>query len=100
MQQDDDASVVVHSEMKRRRNGLPNYEQARVSLSEHRGQPKLHFRIWYRDETGVYRPTKRGITIPLSAAPHALAAIATLVPEAVETWLAGEVEGDENSDGK
>lgn len=95
VQRVDDTSVVVHHEVKRRRDGLPNDEQVRVSRSEHRGVPNLHFRVWYRAATGEYHPTKRGITIPLFAAPHAIAVIAALVPDAVETWLAGEVEGDE-----
>ncbi len=76
---------------------MPESSGINAALCRQKRAPNLHIHVWYRAPTGEYRPTKRGITIPLSAAPYALAAIATLVPDAVEAWLAGEVAIEEVS---
>jgi hypothetical protein len=38
-------------------------ERIRVSISEYRGYTFLDVRVYYEDDSGEWRPTKKGITV-------------------------------------
>jgi hypothetical protein len=38
-------------------------EIIRVEVGEFKGKKLLNIRVWYTDEAGEYKPTKKGITI-------------------------------------
>ena len=38
-------------------------ERVRVESSQYQGRAYVSARIWYRDEMGEWRPTKRGLTL-------------------------------------
>ena len=95
MQRVDDQMIVVFDRSQPERG---RYNQIRANVHGVQGlEKKLSVRLWFRpSDQAEYFPTRAGVTVPLSHVPDLLAAIAALVPEAVEAWLAGEVEGDEN----
>ena len=37
-------------------------EVIRISLKEYQGHKLIDLRVWYEDENGEYKPTKKGIT--------------------------------------
>lgn len=38
-------------------------EKIRVTVSEHKGYKFLDVRVYYEDDSGEWRPTKKGITV-------------------------------------
>ncbi|TGK03173.1 transcriptional regulator [Leptospira langatensis] len=40
-------------------------EIIRVEISEFKGNKYLNLRIWYTDSEGEYKPTQKGIAIPV-----------------------------------
>ena len=38
-------------------------EVVRVSLTEYRGHKLIDFRVYYSDDEGQYRPTKKGVSL-------------------------------------
>jgi len=43
-------------------------EELRVSLDEFKGRPYVSLRVWERDASGHWWPTKRGVSVRLSEA--------------------------------
>ncbi len=52
-----DESILVHSFMK---NAL---EEIRVSVSTYKGKKYVDLRVYYQDDNGEYKPSKKGIAI-------------------------------------
>lgn len=48
-----DESILVHSFMK---NAL---EEVRVSVSTYKGKKYVDFRVYYQDDSGEYKPSKK-----------------------------------------
>jgi hypothetical protein len=43
-------------------------EELRVNLAEYQGRPYLAVRLWQRDQSGAWWPTRKGVSIRLSEA--------------------------------
>jgi hypothetical protein len=52
-----DESILVHSFMK---NAL---EEVRVSVSTFKGKKYVDIRVYYQDDSGEFKPSKKGIAI-------------------------------------
>jgi len=52
-----DESVLVHSFMK---NAL---EEIRVSISTFKGKKYLDIRVFYQDDSGEFKPSKKGVAL-------------------------------------
>lgn len=59
-----------------RRTGGP--EELRVSVEIYEGNPYVSIRVFYRDRDGVYRPTRRGVSVRV----RELAAVTAALAEA------------------
>ena len=53
-------------------------EVVRVSLTEFRGRKLIDLRVYYTDDEGEYRPTRKGISISVDGYPEFRNAIARL----------------------
>jgi hypothetical protein len=53
-------------------------EVVRVSLTEYRGRKLVDMRVYYSDDEGQYRPTKKGVSLSLDAYPDFKRALAAL----------------------
>ena len=53
-------------------------EVVRVSLTEFRGRKLIDLRVYYTDDDGEYRPTRKGIAISVDGYPEFRNAIARL----------------------
>ena len=53
-------------------------EVVRVSLTEFRGRKLIDLRVYYTDDEGEYRPTRKGIAISVDGYPEFRNAIARL----------------------
>jgi len=42
-------------------------EEVRVSLTSYRGYDLVDIRVYYQDEQGEWRPTKRGVSLPIDS---------------------------------
>ncbi|GIX49138.1 MAG: hypothetical protein KatS3mg131_3349 [Candidatus Tectimicrobiota bacterium] len=72
-------------------------EVVRVSLTEYRGHKLLDIRVYYSDDEGQYRPTRKGVSLAVGLYPElkkallslekALLARKLLTPEALEEAL-------------
>jgi hypothetical protein len=67
-----DESILVHSFMK---NAL---EEVRVSVSTFKGKKYVDFRVYYQDDSGEYKPSKKGIAISPELLPELENAIGKL----------------------
>lgn len=67
-----DESILVHSFMK---NAL---EEVRVSVSTFKGKKYIDFRVYYQDDSGEYKPSKKGIAISPELLPELEKAIGKL----------------------
>jgi hypothetical protein len=38
-------------------------ERLRVSIGEYRGRTNIDLRVWFTDESGVYKPSSKGVSI-------------------------------------
>ncbi len=45
-------------------------EEVRVSLSEYKGHNYIDFRIYFKDEDGEFKPTKKGLAIAPNLLPE------------------------------
>ena len=50
-------------------------EKIRVSIESYKGHEFIDVRVYYEDDTGEWRPTKKGIAIPTDKAEELLALI-------------------------
>lgn len=73
-----DESILVHSFMK---NAL---EEVRVSVSTYKGKKYVDFRVYYQDDNGEYKPSKKGIAISPELLPELENAIGKL-KESIES---------------
>ena len=53
-------------------------EVVRVSLTEYRGRKLVDVRVYYADNEGQYRPTKKGVSLSLDVYPDFKRALAAL----------------------
>lgn len=53
-------------------------EVVRVSITEFRGRKLIDLRVYYTDDEGEYRPTRKGISISVDGYPEFRHAIARL----------------------
>ena len=53
-------------------------EVVRVSITEFRGRKLIDLRVYYTDDEGEYRPTRKGISISVDGYPEFRNAIARL----------------------
>lgn len=67
-----DESILVHSFMK---NAL---EEVRVSVSAYKGKKYVDLRVYYQDDNGEYKPSKKGIAISPDLLPELENAIGKL----------------------
>jgi hypothetical protein len=67
-----DESILVHSFMK---NAL---EEVRVSVSTYKGKKYVDLRVYYQDDNGEYKPSKKGIAISPELLPELENAIGKL----------------------
>ncbi len=67
-----DESILVHSFMK---NAL---EEIRVSVSTYKGKKYVDLRVYYQDDNGEYKPSKKGIAISPELLPELENAIGKL----------------------
>jgi hypothetical protein len=65
-----------------------------VSISEYRGVERLDIRHHYVDGSGEYRPTQKGISIPVSYAESLMIVLETAVPNSDNTPLLVQVDCD------
>jgi hypothetical protein len=42
-------------------------EEVRISLTSYRGHELIDFRVFFQDEQGEWRPTKRGVSLSVDA---------------------------------
>jgi len=56
-------------------------EVIRVSASEYEGHDLIDLRVWYEDEMGEKKPTKKGIAFNPSKAKEVIEAILQIVEE-------------------
>jgi hypothetical protein len=61
-------------------------EEVRATIGEFKGRRVVGIRVWVADANDVDHPTKKGITLSVSALPHLRAAI-----EALEQAAASDV---------
>jgi len=66
-------------------------EEVRASLSDYKGKTYLDIRVFYRDEEGEWKPTKKGITIAPDLLPELEKAVAAL-RDAIEQPARGKVQ--------
>ena len=50
-------------------------EEVRITLEEFKGHKLLDIRVWYQDDHGEKKPTKKGISIAASLFPELKAAL-------------------------
>jgi hypothetical protein len=50
-------------------------EEIPISLTRYRGYELLDVRIYFEDDQGIWRPTKRGLTVRLEMLPDLLKAL-------------------------
>lgn len=67
-----DETILIHSFMK---NAL---EEVRVSVSTFKGKKYVDFRVYYQDDSGEYKPSKKGIAISPELLPELENAIGKL----------------------
>jgi hypothetical protein len=77
-------------------------EVVRVSLREYRGRQLIDVRVYYSDDEGEYRPTKKGVSLTVEGYPEFKKAIAVLekalldrklvTPEELEDVSVAEVD--------
>jgi hypothetical protein len=67
-----DESILVHSFMK---NAL---EEIRVSVSTYKGKKYVDLRVYYQDDNGEYKPSKKGIAVSPELLPELENAIGKL----------------------
>ena len=53
-------------------------EVVRVSLTEYRGRKLVDVRVYYTDDEGQYRPTKKGVSLSLDVYPDFKRALVAL----------------------
>lgn len=61
-----------------------NGDIVRIEFSEFKGQTRFNIRVWYQDEEGQYRPTKKGV----SFLPEEMDTLVDAVTQAREAWQA------------
>ena len=66
-------------------------EEVRASLSDYKGKTYLDIRVFYRDEEGEWKPTKKGITLAPDLLPELEKAVVSL-REALELPGSGKVQ--------
>lgn len=50
-------------------------EEIRLTLDTFKGAELVNIRVWYRDEGGDYRPSKKGVAFKLDLLPQVIAAL-------------------------
>lgn len=53
-------------------------EVVRVSLSEYRGRKLIDLRVYYSDDEGEYRPTRKGVSLNVDTYPEFKSALLAL----------------------
>ena len=56
-------------------------EVIRISLKEYQGHKLIDLRVWYEDENGEYKPTKKGISFNRNLAVNVSNAIREVLGE-------------------
>ena len=70
-------------------------EVLRVSLTEYRGHQLLDVRVYYSDDEGQYRPTKKGVSLAVGLYPEFKKALLTLEKTLLERQLITQDDIDE-----
>ena len=64
-------------------------EEVRATLNEFRGRRYMHLRIYYQDDNGEWKPTRKGVSLPTDFMPELKEAVLAL-----EKALAEEDEAE------
>lgn len=70
-------------------------EVLRISLTEYRGHQLIDARVYYSDDEGQYRPTKKGVSLAVGLYPEFKKALLTLEKLLLERQLITQDEIDE-----
>lgn len=70
-------------------------EVLRISLTEYRGRQLLDARVYYSDDEGQYRPTKKGVSLAVSLYPEFKQAMLVLEKVLLERKLITQEEIDD-----
>jgi Transcriptional Coactivator p15 (PC4) len=70
-------------------------EVLRISLTEYRGHKLIDARVYYSDDEGQYRPTRKGISLTVGLYPELKKALLTLEKILLERQLITQDEIDE-----
>lgn len=65
-------------------------ESVRVALDEYQGRKIIDCRVWWRDDDGVLRPGKSGLTLAIKHAPALADALAKALVRARELGLVND----------
>ncbi len=65
-------------------------EEIRVELAEYNGQPVLNARIWWKDDSGTFFPSKKGLTFNVKHLPSFADAINATLEGARDKGLTGD----------
>ena len=70
-------------------------EVIRISLTAYRGRQLIDARVYYSDDEGQYRPTRKGLSLAVSLYPDFKRALLTLEKELIDRKLLTQEELDE-----
>jgi hypothetical protein len=70
-------------------------EVIRISLTEYRGRQLVDARVYYSDDKGQYRPTRKGLSLAVSLYADFKRALLTLEKELIDRKLITSEELDE-----
>lgn len=56
--------VIVHSFPK------SEDEEVRIGLQKYKGRYYIDLRVWFQDETGTFKPSKKGISVSVERFPE------------------------------
>lgn len=72
-------------------------EVVRISLTEYRGHKLIDVRVYYSDDEGQYRPTKKGVSLSVGLYPEFKQAIHALEKALLDRKLITQEEIDDAS---
>ena len=67
---------------------LRDGEQIRIGKSEFKGKVRIDARIWYQDEQGEWKPTKKGLSLDDEALEFVVGTLLKIVKELDSEWAA------------